>query len=202
MGTQPVSPQTTEGSKGDALATSANSNASGDAASGTEPCKTQPPPNWTLHVLASTKDNAKGKGPVLIQAGPRSASTRFWSPKQYKETLTINFTDQGTQTFDVSASGDDWISEAPKTVTLNNGDNKIEILVLRPRPWIGFQFIDDKTTKDVTNIQLSLNLPRRGDMDATYDKGVLKIDRLDPGTGEVKKTSHVDVWSAEKVEEV
>lgn len=213
MSTQqnPLASQGSQGSKGDSLNASANEKASGDAGSGTTGCQsgspknsqpTQPPKGWTLHVLASTKDGSKGQGSVSIQAGTKSAGTRFWSKKQYTQTLGTVFSDNGTQTFDLSATGDDWISDASKTVTLNDGDNKVESLVLRPRPWIAFQFIDDKSSKDVPAITLSLKLPKLGDTDATYEKDVLKIGRLDPGTGDVKQASHDVVWSAEKVEQV
>jgi hypothetical protein len=195
----PATAQPGQTGKGDALDASAKSKASNEAAGkSTLPC--QKP--WTLHVLAMTKNKEKGTGTVLIEAGKRSASVPFWVKKQYTETLGATFTDRGTETFDITASAEDWLSEGKKTVTLNNGDEKSEVLVLRPRPWIAFQFVDQKTGKDVPDVQLSLKLPRKGDTEETYTKGVLKIPGLDPGTGEVKKALHAEVWSAEKVEEV
>lgn len=149
-----------------------------------------------------TLDKAKGEGSVLIKAGPYSDSVAFWIAKQYTETLTAVFTDHGTKTLDLTASADDFTLQAPKSVTMNAGQHKSEVLVLKENPWIGFQFVDHKTGKDVGNIQLGLNLPGKGDTDQTYASGVLKIKSLDPGTGEVKKTTHPDVWSAEKVEEI
>ena len=157
---------------------------------------------WVLRVLAVTKDKAKGNGMVQIQAGDRSANAPFWSVKQFTETTGVSFTDIGPATFNVSAAADDWIADAPKSVTLQNGDEKIEILTLRPRPWIGFQFIEEKTNKDVPQITLSLKLPRKGETDEVYAKDLLKIESLDNGTGEVKKTLHAEVWSVEKVEAV
>ena len=192
-------PQLPPPGKADALDANAKSQASNQSAEKPDlPC--QKP--WKLSVSATTKNNEKGDGSVTIQAGKRSASVPFWKAKKYTETAPAKFTDQGTETFDITAeAGDDWMSDSKKTVTLNNGDDKSETLVLRPRPWIGFHFIDQKTNKDVPDIQLSMKLPRKGEIEETYTKEVLKIKGLEPGTGEVKKALHADVWFVEKVEE-
>jgi hypothetical protein len=185
-------------SKADALDASAKAKASNSpAVVAQQPC----PKPWRLHVLAVTKNKEKGKGTVLITAGTRSASVPFFAGKQFTETQGTEFTHDVPESFDVAADAEDWIAEAPKPVSMQNGDVKTEILTLRPRPWIGFQFIDEKTTKNVAGIKLSLKLPKKGDVEETSIDGELKIPKLDPGVGEVKKALCDDVvWSVEKVE--
>ena len=93
---------------------------------------------------------------------------------------TETLEDKGTRQGTCRAKAAGWYLEAEQPVTLNDGDDKVIELVLKPAVWVAFKVVDHMSGDLVGDIHLKSNLPVLGErlIDTVAD-AILDIEHED-----------------------
>lgn len=143
---------------------------------------------WTLKVNITGLVNARrlklDPATVAIDWTDNSQSTPNCTSTAPDKAAADVIRGRGSLSGDCSAGAKGWYLDAPKRVTLADGEDKVVDLVLRPAVWVAFEPRDHKTNDLIKDVRLKGNLSKIGDQAGkTLGDRALEIehDSLRPG---------------------